>query len=106
MSGCLCLIRSHTLAPFGGELTRRRCYVWKGVVVTDRPAQQMGQQGRHLRLMLRQQKRLVWAVGFGMGHLASRLPAGVTIDIAFEPKISTWQGRRRAELHIKDIRFK
>ena len=94
----------HALAPFGRANPAPVLCV-EGVV-TDRPAQQMGQQGRHLRLMLRQQQRLVWAVGFGMGGLASRLPAGVTIDIAFEPKISTWQGRRRAELHIKDIRFK
>ena len=93
----------YALAPFGrGNPSPILCI--RGVT-TERPAQQMGQHGRHIRLVLRQGQRLVWAVGFGMGHLASRLPAGVTVDIVFEPKISTWQGRRRPELHLRDICF-
>ncbi len=71
----------------------------------DRPAQRMGSAGRHLRMTLRDGGRSVSAVGFGMGDLAQQVSVGAILDVAFEPKISTWQGRRRAEVHIKDIRI-
>ena len=91
------------LAPFGrGNPSPMLCA--EGVV-TDQPAQRMGKEGSHMRVTLRQGRRLVSAVGFGMGDLVDRLPAGVAVDVAFEPKISTWQGRRRAEMHIKDLRL-
>ena len=93
----------YRLAPFG------RANPWPVLcvrgVTTDRPAQRIGGQGRHLRLMLRQGGRLVSAVAFGMGDLAEQLPAGVELDVAFEPKLSVWQGRRRAEVHVKDLRI-
>jgi len=92
----------YRLAPFG------RGNPWPVLcvqgVTTDRPAQRIGKSGDHLRLALRQERRLVSAVGFGMGHLAEQLPAGVVLDVAFEPKLSTWRGRRRAEMHIKDLK--
>ncbi len=91
----------YRLAPFG------RSNPWPVLCVqgvrNDRPAQRIGHRGGHLRLILRQGQRLVSAVAFGMGELADRLPAGVMLDVVFEPKIGTWQGRRRAELHIKDL---
>lgn len=91
------------LAPFGrGNPSPVLC---AQRVITDQPAQRMGQEGAHMRVTLRQGRRLVSAVGFGMGGLADRLPAGVAVDVAFEPKILTWQGRRRAEMHIKDLRI-
>ena len=91
------------LAPFGrGNPSPVLCVE---AATTDQPAQRMGKEGNHMRVTLRQGRRLVSAVGFGMGDLADRLPAGVTVDVAFEPKISTWQGRRRAEMHIKDLRI-
>ena len=90
------------LAPFG------RSNPWPVLcvqgVTTDRPARRMGEHGRHLRLVVRQGRRLASAVGFGMGDLAEQLPAGVALDVAFEPKLSSWQGRRRAEMHVKDLR--
>lgn len=91
------------LAPFGrGNPAPVLCVE---AATTDQPAQRMGKEGSHMRVMLRQGRRLVSAVGFGLGDLVDRLPAGVTVDVAFEPKISTWQGRRRAEMHIKDLRI-
>ena len=45
------------------------------------------------------------AVAFGMGYLAADLSADSELDVVFEPKINAWQGRRTAELHIKDLRL-
>ena len=90
------------LAPFGSENPRPTLCLMNTVL--DRPAQRIGRQGDHLKLILRQGQRLASAVAFRMGDWAGDLPAGLGVDVAFEPKISTWQGRRRAEIHVKDLR--
>lgn len=90
------------LAPFGRANPSPVLCV-RGVI-NDQPARRIGAGGKHLRLMLRQDRRLMSAVGFGMGDLAERLPVGTEIDVVFEPKVSTWQGRRQAEIHVKDLR--
>ena len=71
----------------------------------DRPAERVGGEGRHLRLNLRQGEARHSAIGFGLGTLAEHLPAGAAVDVAFEPKLSTWNGRRQIEVHIKDLRL-
>jgi len=68
-------------------------------------AQPIGADGRHLRLMLRQGQRYAQAVWFGAGEHADELPAGARLDVAFEPHVSTWQGKRRAEMHVRDVRL-
>lgn len=92
------------LAPFG------RSNPWPVFraqdVMLDRMAQRVGGGGKHLRLLVRQGRRLVSAVGFGLGELAEQLPVGVRLDVVFEPKLSNWQGRKRAEMHIKDLRVR
>lgn len=92
------------LAPFGRSNPWPRLCV-QGVI-NDRPAQRIGAGGKHLRLTLRQAKRLASAVGFNLGDLAQRLPAGAKLDVVFEPKLSMWQGRMRPEMHIVDVRVR
>jgi single-stranded-DNA-specific exonuclease len=92
----------HLLEPFGRG-NPAPLLVLRNVVL-DRPAQPMGQNGRHLSLMLRQGGRLMRAVAFGMGDLMPQLPGGAAIDAVFEPRVSVWQGVSRPELHIKDVR--
>jgi single-stranded-DNA-specific exonuclease len=91
------------MAPFGRDNPTPILCV-RGAVL-ERAAERMGQSGRHLSLMLRQGKRLMRAVAFGCGDLAERLPAGVIVDAAFEPHINEWQGVRRVELHVKDLKY-
>ncbi len=91
------------LAPFGrGNPSPVLCV--QGVT-NDRPTRRVGNQGQHLQLMLRQGDRLTGAVWFGMGGLADRLAAGVELDVVFTPKVSVWQNRTRAEMHLKDVRI-
>ncbi len=91
------------LAPFG-RANPRPLLCARGVQ-TERQAWQVGKGGDHLRMVLRQGRRLISAVGFGLGDLATQLPAGVTLDVVFEPKLSWWDGRKRAEMHVKDLRL-
>ena len=56
----------------------------------------------HLKLMLEDDRSTIRsAIGFGLGD--RELEVGCTVDLAFVPTISTWQGRRSAELELADL---
>ena len=74
----------------------------RGAMV-DRQAMRMGGEGRHLNVLLRQGRATMRAVGWHMGDLAEQLAAGVTVDAAFVPRVSEWNGQRRIELMLEDI---
>jgi len=74
-------------------------------VQLDRPPERVGREGMHLRLWLRQGNCFMQAIGFGLGDLIDSLATGVRIDMAFQPKVSSWRGRRRVEIHLEDIKL-
>mgnify|MGYP000160612010 CR=1 FL=1 len=92
-----------TLAPFGRDNPSPVLCV-RDVVLAE-CARRIGSGGAHLRLQLKQDRTLMQAVGWRMGELAEQLPAGVRVDVVFEPKVNSWDGRRRPDMHIKDIRI-
>jgi single-stranded-DNA-specific exonuclease len=92
-----------TLAPFGRDNPAPVLCV-KNVQLAE-CARRIGNGGEHLRLHLRENRTLMQAVGWRLGDLAERLPSGLRVDVAFEPKVNTWDGRRRPDLHVKDIRI-
>jgi single-stranded-DNA-specific exonuclease len=58
--------------------------------------------GSHLKLTLEDDRATTRsAIGFGLGDRA--IDVGARIDLAFLPTVSTWQGRRSAELEVKDL---
>ena len=69
------------------------------------PPQRVGSEGQHLRLPLRQDGHMVYAIGFGLADLADGLYFGTRLDLVFEPKLSTWRGKLQVEYHVKDIRM-
>lgn len=69
----------------------------------DQPPLRAGGNGMHLRLSVRQDGKVMRTIGFGLGDLVDELHAGMHVDIAFEPKLSLWQGRRNVEIHVKDV---
>jgi single-stranded-DNA-specific exonuclease len=90
------------LAPFGrGNRTPR--LLLRGAVL-DHPAQRMGASGRHLSMTVAHRGQTIRAVAFGMGEHAGLLPGGAAVDLLFEPKVNTWKGVRRPELHINDFK--
>ncbi len=92
-----------SLAPFGRDNPAPMLCV-RNVQLADR-ARRIGNGGAHLRLSLRHERTLVQAVGWRLGDLADQLPAGIVVDVVFEPKVNTWEGRRRPDMHVKDIRI-
>jgi single-stranded-DNA-specific exonuclease len=86
------------LGPFGQEnpaplLATRRVRVTGARRVGD---------GSHLKLMLEDDRQTVRsAIGFGLGERP--IDVGALVDVAFVPTVSTWQGRRSAELEVADL---
>ncbi len=91
------------LAPFGRSNPTPVLCVHQAQLA--QASQRMGQSGKHLRTALQQGQSAITAIGWSMGDLAESLPRGATVDLAFEPRLSTWQGRTRRELLLKDIRM-
>jgi hypothetical protein len=44
-------------------------------------------------------------IGFGLGDMAEKLPAGTSLDLAVEPILNAFNGRTSVELEIKDLRL-
>lgn len=89
------------LAPFGSA--NPKPILCARAVTLDQPAHRVGRMGQHLKLTLRQGRRVASAVAFERGDWAEQLPAGTRLHVAFEPKVSTWQNRKRVEVVVKDI---
>ncbi len=58
----------------------------------------------HLKLTLEDDTQTVRsAIGFGLGDRAAGIDVGARLDLAFVPTVSTWNGRRSAELEVADL---
>ncbi len=64
----------------------------------------MGSDGSHLRLNLSQDGLGLDAIGFGLGAWAQRLETGQTVDLAYTFEIDEWNGERRLQLKLRDLR--
>ena len=86
------------LGPFGQE-NPAPLLVTRGARVTQ--VRRVG-DGSHLKLTIEDDNQIVRsAIGFGLGERPVEL--GARVDLAFVPTISTWQGRRSAELEVADL---
>ena len=58
--------------------------------------------GRHLKLTIEDDRGTIrGAIGFGLGDRP--VEVGARVDLAFVPTLSTYQGRRTAELQLSDL---
>ena len=86
------------LGPFGQE-NPSPVLVTRNARVTA--ARRVG-DGSHLKLTLEDDRSTTrTAIGFQMGD--REVDVGARVDLAFLPTISTWQGRRSAELELSDL---
>jgi single-stranded-DNA-specific exonuclease len=61
----------------------------------------MGAGGRHLRIVLSDDRDTWDAIGFGLGKAPF---GGGTVDAIYSLRTNTWRGRTKQELHLLDIR--
>lgn len=67
----------------------------------------MGRENQHLKLIVRSKDSPLTfaAVGFGMGEYYFKLSSEKKFDLAYSLMINEWNGERKLELKIKDIRI-
>jgi single-stranded-DNA-specific exonuclease len=93
---------AHELAKLEpcGEANRQPLFMTRGVMVCN--SQQIGKDGRHLKLEFTQNSPPIEAIAFRMGEEQGNLPGQA--DIAYHIEANEWNGQRRLQLNIKDIR--
>lgn len=72
--------------------------------VTVQEVRKIGKEGKHLKLRIAQKGQQIDALFFGSGHLADLLPAGTVMDVLGEMSVNEWNGSRRLQLLIQDLR--
>lgn len=90
------------LAPFGIGNRSPKLLIPQATVKEMR---KIGKEGQHLKLLLSDQTGLVLdAVGFGYGHLQAHIAAQAKADVVGELQVNEWNGMRKPQLLIHDIR--
>lgn len=89
------------LEPYGEGNKPPLFALWGARVVEARA---VGRNGEHLRLVVAAQGEKRAAVGFGFGPVAEQI-AGRCVDLAFTPVLDTYDGSKRVELRLADVRL-
>src|SRR5690606_10722639 len=89
------------LAPFGMGFAKPKVFLDEVNVASIR---KIGAAQNHLKMELAQNAATIDAVGFGIGPLGDELTPDVKIDVIGDLQINEWNGRKKAQLLIEDIR--
>ncbi|MBL0213643.1 MAG: single-stranded-DNA-specific exonuclease RecJ [Myxococcales bacterium] len=90
------------LGPFGQQNPAPMLVTRNARVTAVRRVGDLSRGGGHLKLTVEDDRSTIRsAIGFGLGD--REVSVGVHVDLAFVPTISTWQGRRSAELELADL---
>ena len=91
------------LAPFGMR-NPEPTFVSKNVVIKD--LRMVGNVGKHLKLKLKTASDVytIDAIAFGIGERASEFHIGDTVDIAYTIDMNVWNGSKKLQLKVKDVR--
>ncbi|GAA0601695.1 single-stranded-DNA-specific exonuclease RecJ [Virgibacillus siamensis] len=68
-------------------------------------ARQIGSRKNHLKVQFRQENMSIDGIGFGLGHLYPFISSGTDISVAGEIGINEWNGNRKVQLVIKDMKI-
>lgn len=89
------------LSPFG-MANSEPTFVTKNVRVDNMKI--LGKDGKHLRLTISQPGAVMEAIAFGMGERADEMQIGSTIDVAYTIDENVWNGNRKLQVKVKDIK--
>ena len=67
-------------------------------------ARTVGRDAKHLKLKLKQDEQVFDSIFFGGGENYSKLAPGSIIDIVYQPEENLWNGYKKVQLKIKDIK--
>jgi len=72
--------------------------------VTVARSREVGREGGHLKLLLKENGVFLEGIGFHLAGILEEIPEGKVIDLAFTPALDRWNGQTRVQLEIKEIR--
>jgi single-stranded-DNA-specific exonuclease len=93
-----------TLAPFG-MTNPEPTFVSRGVQVLD--MRLVGRDKNHVKLCfceVGKEMDKIDCIAFGMGERAADLQVGSTVDIVYTIDRDTWNGNKKMQLKIKDVK--
>ncbi|MDP2932693.1 MAG: single-stranded-DNA-specific exonuclease RecJ [bacterium] len=64
----------------------------------------VGSNGKHLKLHAAQNGKIYEFIGFGHAKRFSTLNLGENLDFVVEPSFNIWNGRKKIQLKVKDLR--
>src|SRR5690606_34616817 len=89
------------LAPYGMGFAKPKFYL-EGVKVAS--IRKIGAAQNHLKMELTQHAASLDAVGFGIGPVGDELTPDVKIDVIGDLQINEWNGRKKPQLMVEDVR--
>lgn len=90
------------LEPFGMGNSSPRV-ILKDMIVNEKRT--MGKENQHLKLSLKQERATLDAVAFSKGMLIERIAESAHVDVLGELHVNEWNGRRKPQLMLQDIRI-
>ena len=72
-----------------------------GATMTDR--RRRGEEGRHLSFTVNDASGSCQAIMFNAENVEALVECDEAVDIIFEPKVETWQGRVSCKMHVRDV---
>ena len=69
-----------------------------------RSVRKIGAAKNHMKLELTDGEQSLDAIGFGLGHIADQITPGVKLSVAGDLQVNEWNGNKKPQLLIKDIR--
>jgi single-stranded-DNA-specific exonuclease len=94
----------HRLGPFGHG--NRKPLLWFRDVQVSAPPRVVGKNSEHLQLIVRQGNARIKCIAFRQAALADRLTPGTPLELAAEPSVNEFNGRRSVELEVKELRLR
>jgi len=67
--------------------------------------QTVGNQDKHLKLLLKRPSQAVQGIGFNLGNMKPILEHAPIIDVAFNLEVNRWRDIEQLQLNIKDIKL-
>ena len=92
----------HRLGPFG-HANRKPLLACRGLEIAAIP-RRVGKTGDHLQLQVRDKTGSMKCIAFNYGAMFDQLGPGVKIELAVEPTINEFNGRKNVELEVKDLK--
>ncbi|WIV18444.1 single-stranded-DNA-specific exonuclease RecJ [Paenibacillus polygoni] len=91
------------MQPFGMNNPTPKFIIRDATLMASR---KMGKDLTHLKLTIEQDGKMLDAISFGKGKLADYIPEGSVIDVMGTLQINEWNGSRKPQFMMEDIRVK